>query len=166
MTFLILTSRIFIPENRGSRKGNLDPSEVGIEPAGGGVEPAAPTGGHPPLPNISVLPLPVLLYCLPLLYILLPICWLPGFLFPRIGDLVTEIVDPEVAERPLIKTAYTWRWPLIQPTPGGSPSSHFCILYYNYYFYYYDNSISQYRHLYLYLPILPLSPSFKSLLSP
>ena len=73
---------VFIPENRGSRKGNLDPSEVGIEPAGGGVEPAAPTGGgvkpaaptrgHPPLPNISVLPLPVLLYCLPLLYILLP----------------------------------------------------------------------------------------------
>ena len=88
------------------------------------------------------------------------------FISLRIRDLVTEIVDPEVAERPLIKTAYTWRWPLIQPTPGGSPSSHFCILYYNYYFYYYDNSISQYRHLYLYLPILPLSPSFKSLLSP
>ena len=84
-TLVVFDLNIFIPENRGSRKGNLDPSEVGIEPAGGGVEPAAPTGGHPPLPNISVLPLPVLLYCLPLLYILLPICWLPGFLSPRTG---------------------------------------------------------------------------------
>ena len=57
--------------------------------------------------------------------------WTKHF-YPTTSDLVTEIVNPEAAEASLIPKPYTRRRPRI-PTPGGSPSSYFCILYYNYY---------------------------------